>query len=92
MKISNLVNITGTQVEKLITFLNAQPDDEIFTSSELRERLRCSFDGGSFAQERGKWKDYTTKTVIDHRVMSVWGNKTAIQNLKKALEDTFHES
>ncbi len=91
MKIATLVSSAGSQTERMIAFLNKQPNDEIFTIAELRERTQCALDGGAFAADRARWRDYTTKMVMNGRVASVWGNKKAIAQLKKEIEKESHE-
>ena len=86
MKIADLKKKWGSEADKLIYFLDMQPHDEVFTTSEIRERLQCSFGSGAFAAQRSRWGDYTMKVTIGNKISSVWGNKQAIAALKKELE------
>jgi hypothetical protein len=85
MKIREVKN-SGSKIDKLIAFLDAQPPDEVFTNSEIMTRLGCEFDfSHRFRWGNNKWKDYMTKVLLRGNTVPVWGNKKAIINLRNEL-------
>ena len=85
MKITEAKSRLGSQTDKLLLFLDAQPDDEVFTLAELQEKLQISLATGAFYAEKFRWKDYMVKTTIDGRAAAVWGNKNAIASFRAQL-------
>ncbi len=88
MKITDAIGRVGSETDRLLAFLDSQPDDEIFSTNELREQLHAAFNSGSFGAQRARWKDYEFKMVVDGRYQSMWGNKTAIAALRKKEEES----
>jgi hypothetical protein len=86
MKISGVVS--GTVTDRLIAFLDRQPDDEVFTKDQLCESLGCPIGSGSFCEQRFRWKDYEHKLVVDGRLKSLWGSKAAIAALKQREKES----
>ena len=85
MKIAKMLATAGSETDKLIAFLDSQPNDEVFSTAELQEKLQCALNSGRFKAQRSRWKNYETKIVLNCRAASVWGNKTAIAQLKKGI-------
>jgi hypothetical protein len=90
MKIAKVLTMrlkAGSNVDKLLAFLNTQPNDEVFSTADLREKLNFTLDGQGFRGQRHRLKEYETKIILNGRLSSVWGNKTAIVKLKKGIAD-----
>ena len=89
MKIAAVLSVSSNVVDRLLKFLDAQPDDEIFTMLELEEKLQCSIrDTGTFKRQQWRYPEYTRSMVVNGQRKSVWGSKAAILNLEaQARED-----
>jgi hypothetical protein len=86
MKIAKILKQSGTSIDRVLAFLNTQPDDEIFTTSEMEEALgNAEIHSGSFRTKSWLWKDYTHKMAVNGRFQSVWGNRKSIAQLRKQL-------
>jgi hypothetical protein len=85
MKIAKMLAAAGSETDRLLTFLDAQPNDDVFSTAEIQETLQCAFNSGCFKAQRSRWKHYETKIILNGRVASVWGNKIAIAQLKKGI-------
>ena len=83
MKIAAVLSGSNNVVDRLLKFLDAQPDDEIFTMRELEEKLQCSIrDTGTFKRNQWRCPEYTRSMVVNGQRKSVWGSKAAILNLE----------
>ena len=86
MKIAKVLKQSGTAIDRVLAFLNAQPDDEIFTTTEVEEALgNAAIHNGSFRTKSWLWKDYTHKMAVNGCFQSVWGNRKSIAQLRKQL-------
>ena len=86
MKIAKVLQQSGTAVERVLAFLNAQPDDEIFTTTEVETAIESpAIHSGTFRANRRLWKDYTHKMAVNGCFQSVWGNRKSIAQLRKQL-------
>jgi hypothetical protein len=84
MKVSEALK--GTALDQLIRFLDAQPKDEVFPTSEIEGKLNVVLDSGSIGRAKTtKLKDYTLRTSVEGRSTAVWGNKKAIAALRRQL-------
>lgn len=86
MKISKIAESSGSLVDRIIEFLESQPDDEVFTTRELTEKFQKGINGGAFRANRHRWKDYEIKINFAGGMRSVWGNKNAIQTLRQQIK------
>ncbi len=92
MKLTDALGRAGSETDRLLAFLDSQPDDEIFSTNELREQLHATLSNGTFHSQRARWKDYEVKMVIDGRLQSMWGSKTAIAALRQKEEESRDEN
>ena len=85
MKIAQALQ-SGSVLDRTLSFLDRQPDDEILTTAEVEVGIKCAFlESGGFKRARRFWVDYHQKLVVDGQLQYVWGNKRAIANLRQQL-------
>lgn len=86
MKISKLLQQSGGAIDRVLAFLDAQSDDEIFTTTEVEAAVASpAIHSGGFKSKPWLWKDYTYKMVVDGQLQSVWGNRKSIAQLRREL-------
>lgn len=82
MKIAELSK-KGALHLRIVSFLNAAPDDEVYTKADLEDKLQASMTNGGIKLHRFELKDYQEVLAFSGRVQTVWGNKKAIAALRK---------
>lgn len=73
-------------VDRVIAFLDAAPDDEVYTREDLESRLDCYLHSGTVITQRRRLFGYRVMVVVNKQRTSVWGNRRAIAALSKSLE------
>lgn len=70
------------QLQRLMTFLDSTPENDLFTTLEVAERLGISAGGNKW--QSSAIADYREK--VDGKIF--WGSKASIAQLRRKLEES----